>query len=681
MAIRNTLIILLMLLSGRHCIAQEDDLIKDIIESVADNLSEDYDLSELTEQLTYYRRHPVDLNKSNPTELKKLVFLSALQISNLFEHISTTGALIDILELQSIDGFDRETIARIIPFVRVGKSSELTNASAKKLIDKGHNDLILRYGRILHTQKGFRDLPGSRYLGSPEKLLLRYRYNYLDALSVSIVAEKDAGEQLWLGATGIDHLSGNVAFFKLNKVVEKIIIGDYSLQFGQGLTLWSGFAFGKGPEVTSVAAKDMGLRPYSSSNEASFLRGVAATANLSLNLHLTPFVSFRRLDASLKFPSEDYATLQSINISGLHRTNTELKNQKSLGQQIYGAAIQYLNSNLNIGAVGYQSLYEHEFVTGNQLYNKHSFTGKRLFNAGIHYNYTLGNVYMYGEAAHSFKSGWAIVNGAMASLSQKVSAVLLYRNYGKDYHSFLSSSVGEGWETSNESGWYAGLNYAPDRRWMFSVYGDYFMFPWLRYRVDDASKGYEALSQASFTPSKTFKLLLRYKREVKQQNPDADDVSSSELVLVKVTKENFRVACDWRLNKTFGFQQRAELVNYQKGGRADELGFLICHDTNYKPATLKISGNMRLAYFKTPSYNSRIYVYEDDVLYGSSFGGYYGKGIRTFMNLKYSILRNLDLWGRYAIYIYQDREVVGSGLDEIAGNKKSDLKFQVRYQF
>ena len=681
MAIRNTLILLLILLSGWPCIAQEDDLIKDIIESAADNLSEDYDLSELTEQLTYYRRHPIDLNKTSPAELKKLVFLSALQISNLFEHMGANGKLIDVLELQSIDGFDQEAIARIIPFVRVGIASGLGNASAKKLIDKGHNDLILRYGRILHTQKGFKDLPGSRYLGTPEKFLLRYRYNYLDALSVSLVAEKDAGEQLWRGATGIDHLSGNIGLYKLNKVLEKIIIGDYSLQFGQGLTLWSGFAFGKGPDVTSVAAKDMGLRPYSSSNEASFLRGLAGTANLGLNLHLTPFMSIRRLDASLKFPSENYATLQNINISGLHRTNTELKNQKSLGQQIYGAALQYIGTNLNLGVVGYQSLYQHEFVTGNQLYNKYAFTGKRLFNAGIHYNYTLGNVYLYGEAAHSIKSGWAVVNGAMASLSQQVSAVLLYRNYGKKYHSFLSNGVGEGSEINNESGWYAGLNYAPDRRWVFSIYGDYFRFPWLRYRVDDASKGYEALGQASFTPSKTLKLLLRYKREVKQQNPDADDIASSELVLVKVNKENFRIACDWRLNKTFSFQQRAELVNYQKGTGADELGFLICHDTNYKPAALKLSGNMRLAYFRTPTYNSRIYAYEDDVLYGSSFGGYYGQGIRTFINLRYRLLRQMDLWGRYAIYIYQDREVVGSGLDEIAGNKKSDLKFQVRYQF
>src|SRR5688500_16563224 len=80
--------------------AQEEFLVKDIIESFAENLSEDYDLSELTERLTNYRRHPIDLNKTNPEELKNLIFLSPLQISNFFNHIKTNGRLLDILELQ-----------------------------------------------------------------------------------------------------------------------------------------------------------------------------------------------------------------------------------------------------------------------------------------------------------------------------------------------------------------------------------------------------------------------------------------------------------------------------------------------------------------------------------------------------------------------------------------------------
>ncbi|WP_449438585.1 helix-hairpin-helix domain-containing protein [Pedobacter steynii] len=655
--------------------AQEDSLIKDIIESFAENLSDDYDLSELTERLTYYRKHPIDLNQTKPEELKDLIFLSPLQISNFFNHLKINGKLLDILELQGIEGFDLQTITNLMLFAIAKAPLPISEMSYKELVKKGQNDLIFRYGRLIQTQKGFKDLPGSRYLGTPDKLLLRYRYTYSNTLSASLVAEKDAGEHLTNNKTGVDHLSGNVAFYKLGRV-KKLVLGDYSLQFGQGLALWSGFAFGKGPDVTSVASKDLGLRPYSSSNEASFFRGIAGTVNLAQNIDINTFISLRQRDASLK-TSDGRTTLQNIGISGLHRTKTELKNQRSLEQFIYGGVLQCTTNNLNLGLVAYQSAYQHEFVTGNALYNKYAFTGKKLTNTGFHYSYTFKNIYFYGETAHSLTTGWAVVNGAMASLSKQVSAVLLHRNYDKDYHSFFSNGVGEGTEINNEKGWYAGLNYAPSKQWTFSVYGDYFKFPWLKYRVDSASSGYETLGQVAYTPTKTFKALARYKREIKPQNANA---GSNYPYLLDVSKENYRIECNWQLNKKLGFQQRAELVHYKKG-TIDEVGYLVYQDINYRPLSSKLTGNIRLAYFNTPSYNSRVYAYEDDVLYGSGFGVYSGKGTRTFANIRWRVLRKMDVWGRYAIFLYKDVDKIGSGLDEIEGNKKSDFKIQVRYQF
>lgn len=90
---------LVLALSFFNVKAQEDSLIKDIIESFAENLSDDYDLSELTERLTYYRKHPIDLNQTSPEELKNLIFLSPLQISNFFNHLHTNGKLWEIIAM------------------------------------------------------------------------------------------------------------------------------------------------------------------------------------------------------------------------------------------------------------------------------------------------------------------------------------------------------------------------------------------------------------------------------------------------------------------------------------------------------------------------------------------------------------------------------------------------------
>ncbi|TDQ11147.1 general secretion pathway protein GspK [Pedobacter metabolipauper] len=667
-------ILLIMMFLFLKARAQEEDVfVKELIEAIAESLPEDYDLSEIAERLNYHIKNPINLNKTNRQELNDLIFLSALQISNLFNHLTTNGKLLDLLELQGIEGFDSETIKRLLPFVTLKIPSELSGKQPEELFIKGNHDLIFRYGRILETQKGFTNLPGSKYQGTPEKLLFKYKYSFSNTLSATLIAEKDAGEYLLSQKTGADHISGNIGIGHIGKI-EKLILGDYSLQFGQGLTLWSGFAFGKGSDVTSVAAKDGGIKPYSSANEVSFFRGAAATIAISNSINYTSFISFRKLDASLTYTEDHNPTLQNITLSGLHRTQNELKNQKTLKQLIYGVAVQYTKNNLQIGLIGYHTRYQHEFITGTQAYNRYGFTGNRLTNGGIHYNYTYRNMYLYAEAAHSLTSGWAVVNAAMISLSKTMSMIMLYRNYAKDYHNFYSNGIGEGSEINNERGWYMGLNYAASKRWTYSIYCDYFKFPWLKYRIDSPSSGYETLGQIAYTPTKTFKLILCYKKEIKQQNADDD----SQLEQVK--KQTARIECNWKLDKKFNFQQRLELSEYQKGKLRNEIGCLIYSDINYKPMSAKLSANMRIACFATPSYNSRIYAYEDNVLYGASSGIYSGKGIRTFINLRYRLNKQIDLWTRYGIYLYSDVASIGSGLDEIKGNKKSAVNFQIRYQ-
>jgi len=656
-------------------VEQDDQQIRDLIESLAPDLPEDYDLSELFESLSYLRNHPINLNKASAEDLKALVFLSPLQVSNLIQHIQSNGKLIDILELQSIESFDVLTVERMMPFVRI-PITDTQQQGYKDLRKASEHQLLLRFGRVLEQQRGFTDLPGSRYLGSPERLLGKYKFSYKDQLSASLVFEKDAGEHLFSGGgiRGFDFMSGNVSLNHVG-VFQKIIIGDYSLQFGQGLTLWSGFGFGKGPDVTSVAKKDLGLRPYSSSNENAYFRGIATTVELAGHLQVTGFFSRTMQDASTKTDDAGQVTQVNIGISGLHRTTTELKNRNSLEQIAYGTAIQYVSNNLNVGLVAYSSRYSNAFVTGPLAYNRYNFVGTALSNAGLHYSYTFQNIYFYGETARSFPGGMAMVNGALVSISKSISLALVNRNYAKDHHNFFARSLGESSEASNEQGWYAGLNYTPNRKWAFSWYGDAFQFPWLKYRVDAASNGYEMLVQGAYTPTNTFKVVLRAKTERKHQNSDL----KTDSTISTVDKRNYRIGTNWRLSRSLGFENRFELANYQKD-QTNEIGYLFYQDVDYRPASIKLSGNMRLAYFHTASYNSRLYAYEDDVLYSSGFGMYNGKGWRTYLNLQYKINNKLSVWARYATFLYQDVETVGSGLDSIEGNKKMDVKFQVRYK-
>src|SRR5690606_7752727 len=117
-----------------------------------------------------------------------------------------------------------------------------------------------------------------------------------------------------------------------------------SLQFGQGLAMWNGFSMGKGAFIQNIARQEFGLRSYTSSNESRYLRGVA-TAFQFKKLQITPFFSYKKLDAPL---SKDSSSFSSIAISGYHRTPAELRNRGSVSNALYGLNLFYNTGNLKV---------------------------------------------------------------------------------------------------------------------------------------------------------------------------------------------------------------------------------------------------------------------------------------------------------------------------------------------
>ncbi|MFC2113514.1 hypothetical protein ACFLTA_09625 [Bacteroidota bacterium] len=85
--------------------------------------------------------------------------------------------------------------------------------------------------------------------------------------------------------------------------------------------------------------------------------------------------------------------------------------------------------------------------------------------------------------------------------------------------------------------------------------------------------------------------------------------------------------------------------------------------------------------FDTETYNSRIYTYEHDVLYAFAIPSWYGRGIRTYLNTRWQIGRHVDLWFKYALSWYPDRETISSGLNEIQGHHRQDVNVQMRLRF
>jgi hypothetical protein len=135
------------------------------------------------------------------------------------------------------------------------------------------------------------------------------------------------------------------------------------------------------------------------------------------------------------------------------------------------------------------------------------------------------------------------------------------------------------------------------------------------------------------------------------------------------------------VNTTITLRSRIELNWFDKRGKEPQNGFLVFTNVIYKPFSKSFSGNIRLSYFETDDYDSRIYSFENDVLYEYSIPAFFGKGYRYYFNARYKLNKKFSLWAKFAQTIYVNQNEIGSGLDLIKGNKKSEIKLEMKYDF
>jgi hypothetical protein len=88
----------------------------------------------------------------------------------------------------------------------------------------------------------------------------------------------------------------------------------------------------------------------------------------------------------------------------------------------------------------------------------------------------------------------------------------------------------------------------------------------------------------------------------------------------------------------------------------------------------------RYAVFDADDYDTRQYLFEQDVLYAVSIPVLYGQGTRAYIIAQLTFSKHFTLWLRYADTRYRHQTTVGSGLEEIKGNTRSEVKLQVRYK-
>ncbi|MGZ4049004.1 MAG: ComEA family DNA-binding protein, partial [Bacteroidia bacterium] len=632
----------------------DDNEIQQRLENNAEETqTEDADYSSLLEGMIYYKEHPINLNKTNKEELQTLLLLNDIQINNLLTHIEKYGKLITIYELQSIDGFDLQTIQHILPYVKVADNFSSSHFSLNEMFKNGQSDVIMRYGRVLEKQKGFTPIdsaslyksPNSRYIGSPDKLYARYRFTYGTNVSWGITAEKDEGELFFrknqnfkynwyensLGGnqrSGFDFYSAHL-FIHNFKFIKSLAIGDYQANFGQGLTLFSGQAFGKTPDAMSVKKSASGIRPYTSVDENKFMRGAATTLKFK-QLEVTGFYSRKHIDANVSDTLADgeIAAVSSLQTTGYHTTPNEIADKHSILQTMYGGNLAFKGKKLDVGVTALSYNLDKNFNRSLSYYNQFEYSAKQNFNFGMDYNFIIRNFNFFGEESVSKNGGKAFLNGALISLDPRLSFTVLNRNYQRNFQNIMSNGFAESTTASNERGTYIGIVIKPTSYTTISGYYDRFQSDWLKYQVNAPSYGNDYVAQFNYTPSKKLDMYFRIRQRNKQKNTTSPDIID---YLVPVNQDNYRFNISYTILPSVKLKNRLELVDYKLGDNKTSKGYMVYQDVTYNKLGKPFSVTLRYAIFQIDTYDARLYEYETEVPGSYSIPAYYGRGSRFYI--------------------------------------------------
>ena len=672
------------------------EIIQQRIEFISEQLqSEEIDLTNIIEQLDYFYENKINLNATNGEDLEQLYLLSQVQINDLLLHRKAFGKYITIYELQSLKYWDLTTIQLVLPFVRVDDKLDNLHITFKEAMKEGKFELFLRYQPTFQQKIGYEKVSDSLlqnsnnyYYGNSDRYYTRFRYTYKSNISVGFTGEKDPGEQFLKGSqkNGFDFYSAH-AFFKGGKYISAAVVGDYQVQVGQGLNIWSSYAFGKTADIATMKRTANPLKAYTSVDEARFLRGAAVDLSYR-NFDLLLFASRKKVDAAIIADSnfEDLEFISTIDLSGLHRTNREIAKMNGLTETITGANLRYAFKGLKLGGTFVYQGYDKDFVKAVQNYNQFDFRGKSMVSGSFDYSYVFKNINFFGEVARNFNNyqnqkmgGLAMVHGALISLDSRASIGILYRNYDRAYQTFYNAGFSEGSNTQNEKGLYAGLKLKLNSKWSLNGYADIFQFPWMKYLVDAPSIGHEFLIQPVYKPNKIFEIYGRFRQQLRQKNSRDSDGTVTEIE--DVLQRNYRFNLSYTVNEFFTLKSRIEYVTLNRKSNKPEDGIMFTQDFVFRPKSFPLDIALRYALFDTDSYDTRMYSFENNALYVFAVPAYYYQGSRAYILVRYSFARHFDLWVRYGEFLYNNRTTVSSGAEEIKGSRKSDFVVQLRISF
>lgn len=670
------ILICIVLLTSSSLKAQEEEIHSIQMEQLAEQQEQEPELDDLLSLQEDIARNQVSIYKLQ-TDVLVSLGLNPIQIRAFENYVLQFGYPQMKYELQAIPYWNRELIRRLLPYLDFSPQPVFF-WKQKRWYKEASHQLLIRTGTIVEKSKAYsKDSTGlSKYIGSPQRVFIRYGYQVGRDVYAGFSLEKDAGEKFAEHLYKPSDFTGFHLFIKGKGALKEIAVGDFMINAGQGLVVWQGMAFGKGAAGAGVFRQGALLRPYRSAGEINFFRGAALRFSKGKWEQLT-WISNRKRSASIIREGGEPVAFSSLSTSGYHRTDTEIASRNKLNEFVTGMVLQWKHKNWRIGLNSMYQRFSIPWLPREQPYSIHFFRGRQSLHNSLDYSFGKKQFFVFGELAKG-GPGLAMVQGLVASISQRVDLTMVYRNFQPSYHSVYANALSEQATVRNEEGFYANLECRPATGWQVKLYADWFRFPWLRFRSDAPGSGLEGRLMVQWEKRKKWIVYGYLRWQSKRENTPATFVNSPE----ELFQHNFRLHLQRQFSKSLIVSSRLDAVGIKQLG-AKQKGRAAYADAKWiLPENI---GQLaaRVQWFRTGGYATRIYSYERDLLYSYSIPAVFDHGWRYYLQwqgkwkISWPQSANLKWWIRWSRTRIANQDSMGSGWDEIPGNRRSEWKFQL----
>lgn len=611
--------ILISMISFTEAMPQEKSL-SDVILSIAEEIAlTDPDPSApeiFLDQLNALYEDPVSINTGDESELARLFFLNEFQIKSIKDYIASTGRIVSAYEIALIPGFDRQTAEMMIPFIVFNDKTDHKKES--RLL---RNNLLINM-----TVSPY--VTDSAYEGSAWKILSKYKVAR-GRITSGFTIEKDAGEKLLEGTPPLpDFLSGYVSYSS-GRILKKIIFGDFAARFGNGLNLNTSVSTGFLINSAGFMTARNELKQYTSTDENNYLRGLATELEFK-DLNLSLFFSYKKTDATVKM-SDDSSGLyiSSLYKTGIHNKVSLMKKKDTVSEMLTGINLTYDFGKVRAGALWSLNRFSIPYFTDKEepenIYKMHGIENQVL---SLYYNCMFGRFLVSGEISGNDINKTAFIQGITFRPDDRLTINMIYRNYSPRFISLHGKAPGRSSSVNNERGITGNFTFEAARHLFISAACDLSYFPWIRYRCDFPSKAARQEVRVKYIPADALNLdisflINRYENNLSDQ-PGVPGIEST-------CTRSFKIQARYSPLADLSFTSRADFKVVAPSGSK---GMLLMQDVFYRLRPFPLSLWFRYCIYKSGDWDSRLYTYENDLLYSYSIPALAGEGIRTYMMVK-----------------------------------------------